>query len=166
MILRVALAVGLLVMVESQASDTAAGSNAQGFLSKYLLSGDDSSKNSFGHHGKFITPNLMHMKHGNGPAALAHHNNPAEHGPAIGDTQHEKDEENAMQKMLAKGNSKTPISLSAIAVGLLSLVAMLGVRIQRGLQPASNLASSGGLGSDMSINTAPGLGQNLLEMKQ
>merc|ERR1719182_8162 len=76
-------------MVEPQASDMAAGSNTQGFLFKHLLSGDDSSKNSFGHHGKFITPNFMHMKHGNGPAALAHHSNPAEHGPAIGDTQHQ-----------------------------------------------------------------------------
>merc|ERR1719375_2680952 len=48
-----------------------------------------------------------------------------------------KEEENAAQKLLANGNN-TPITLSAIGVGLLALVTMLGVRMQRGLRPGLN----------------------------
>merc|ERR1719201_984967 len=42
---------------------------------------------------------------------------------------------------------------------------MLGVRIRRGLQPASVFASSSALGSDMSKKIVPGLGDNIMEMK-
>merc|ERR1719324_459650 len=72
-----------------------------------------------------------------------------------------EEEEKAVQKLFATGNN-TPITLSVIGVGLLALVTMLGVRIRRGLQPASVLASSG---ADMSINMASGLGDNIMEMK-
>merc|ERR1719247_3732896 len=71
------------------------------------------------------------------------------------------EEEKAAQKLFANGNN-TPSTLSAIGVGLLALVMVLGVRIRRGLQPATVLASSG---ADMSINMAPGLGDNIMEMK-
>jgi hypothetical protein len=55
--------------------------------------------------------------------------------------------------------------LSAIGIGLLSLAAMLGVRLQRRLQPATVLASSAGLGPLMPRNTASALGDNAMEMK-
>jgi hypothetical protein len=54
------------------------------------------------------------------------------------------------EEMSASDNS-TPMSLYAIGVGLLSLVTMLGARMRRGMQPANILA--------------PGLGDNLMEMK-
>jgi len=53
----------------------------------------------------------------------------------------DKEEEKAAEKLLANG-SNTPTTLSAIGVGMLALVTMLAVRIQRGLQPATILASS------------------------
>jgi len=53
----------------------------------------------------------------------------------------DKEEEKAAEKLLANG-SNTPTTLSAIGVGLLALVTMLAVRIQRGLRPATMLASS------------------------
>jgi hypothetical protein len=119
MALFVALVAGLLVVAESQASDN-------GFLSN---SGYD----------KFVSPSLNHMKHGNGPAALSHHSNPAEHGPATVGTQY----------------SDMPITMSAIGVGLLALVTMVGFQVRRRLQPAT----------DMSINMASGLNENFMEMK-
>merc|ERR1712072_295749 len=69
-----------------------------------------------------------------------------------------------MGKLLATG-SNNPISLSAIGVGLLSLVTMLGVHLRRRLQPATVLASSGGLALDMPMSTASALGDNVMEMK-
>jgi hypothetical protein len=51
----------------------------------------------------------------------------------------QKQEEKAAEKLLAN-SSNTPITLSAIGVGLLALVAMVGARIRRGLQPATVLA--------------------------
>merc|ERR1719405_348815 len=62
-------------------------------------------------------------------------------------------------------NINYPISLSAIGIGLLSLVTMLVVRLRRGLQPATILASSGGLGLDVPMNTKSALGDNVMEMK-
>merc|ERR1719327_2233950 len=44
-------------------------------------------------------------------------------------------------------SNTTPISLYAIGAGLLSLATMLGLRIRRGLQPATALASSSAQGS-------------------
>merc|ERR1719305_1929861 len=65
-----------------------------------------------------------------------------------------REEKQAAQKLLANNNN-SPISLSAIGIGLLSLVTMLVVRLRRGLQPATILASSGGLGFDMPRNASP-----------
>jgi len=75
-----------------------------------------------------------------------------------------KEEEKAAQKLFANGNY-TPITLSAIGVGVLALVMMLGVRMRRGFSPSTVFANTGALGSDMSENMAPGLDDNLLEMK-
>ena len=52
----------------------------EGFLSK-----SDATKSSMNEYDKFIIASVNRGKHGNGPDALAHHNNPAEHGPAVED---------------------------------------------------------------------------------
>jgi hypothetical protein len=70
----------------------------------------------------------------------------------------------AVQKLVTD-DSSSPITLSAIGIGLLSLATMLGVRLQRGLQPVAIRASSGGLGPLMPMNTASALGDNVMEMK-
>jgi len=101
---------------------------------------------------KFITPNLQHVKHGNGPDALA------------GTSPSDIEEKQAVQKLFGD-YSMSPISLSAIGIGLLSLVMMLGVRLRRELQPAAILANSAGLGPDMPLNTSSALGENAMEMK-
>jgi large subunit ribosomal protein L36 len=59
------------------------------------------------------------VKHGNGPDAFS--------------------QEKAAEKLVANGTN-TPITLSAIGVGFLALATMLGVRIRRGLRPATALA--------------------------
>jgi len=106
---------------------------------------------------KFITPSLNRVKHGNGAEALSTKDvNP----PTIADRQ----EMQAVQKLATNGSSN-PITLSAIGIGLLSLATMLGVRLQRGLQPATIIASSGGLGPLMPMNTASALGDNVMEMQ-
>merc|ERR1719380_332550 len=76
----------------------------------------------------------------------------------------DEEENQVVQKLLANDSYK-PITLSAIGVGLLSLVTMLGVRMRRHLQPATALASSGGLGPVILINTASAPGDNIMEMK-
>merc|ERR1719443_1602621 len=75
------LMAGLLFIAESQASDVADRSTHQGFLSKYVPSGSDTSQSSMSDYGNFITPNFNRVKHGNGLDALSYHNNLAEHGP-------------------------------------------------------------------------------------
>merc|ERR1719484_260511 len=76
-----------------------------------------------------------------------------------------REEAKDVQQLLTNGSAKTPFTLSAIGVGLLSLVAMLGVRIWRGLQSSSVLASSGAFGADMVMIMAPDQGDNVTEMK-
>jgi hypothetical protein len=97
---------------------------------------------------KFITPNFNPVKQGNGPDALSYQNDVAEHDAVT--IIDDKDEEQAAQKLLVN-NSNSPISLAAIGIGLLSLVTMLGVRLWRGLQPATTLAISGGLDNVMEM---------------
>jgi hypothetical protein len=195
----VVLITGLLLIVESQASDVAEHSPHQGFLPKYVPSVSDASQSPMSDYDSFITPNFKHVKHENGPDAVWYHNNPAEHGPfttvddkpvlhpttkvqdsmafmpARGESSinnkdfdpprtTNKEEKQAAQKLLAN-NSHNPTSLSAIGFGLLSLVTMLVVRLRRGLQPATILASSGGLGPDMPMNAKSALGDNVMEMK-
>ena len=64
-------------------------------------------------------------------------------------------EDTYVQKLLSNESSK-PIEFSAIvvAVALLSLAAMVGVRMRRRMQPAIALAGSSGHGNDMSIPLA------------
>merc|ERR1719331_3278816 len=80
--------------------------------------------------------------------------------PTIAD----REEKQALQKLVTNDSSK-PITLAAICIGLLSLAAMLGIRLQRRFQPATVLASSDGLGPLMPMNTASALGDNVMEMK-
>jgi hypothetical protein len=126
----VVLVAGLLLIAESQASDVADRSTAQGFLSKSSMSDYD----------KFITPNLNRVKTAT----------QAQEFDLLKTV--DREEKQAVQKLLAQ-DSSNPISLYAIGVGLLSLVTMLGFRLRRGLQ------------SDMPMNTASALGDNLMEMK-
>merc|ERR1719271_996721 len=75
-----------------------------------------------------------------------------------------REDKQAVQELVTNDSSK-PITLSAIGVGLLSLATMLGIRLRRGLQPSTVLASSGGLGPLIPMNTASALGDNIMEMK-
>ena len=78
------LRVGLLFLVESQASDVADRSTLQGFLSKYMPSGFHVPRSSMSDVDKFITPNLNRVKHGNGAEALSNRNDLAEPVPNLG----------------------------------------------------------------------------------
>merc|ERR1719443_161142 len=150
------LMAGLLLIAESKASDEVDRSALQGFLSKYVPSGSDASKSSTRDYDKFITPKFNRVKHGNVPDALSYFKDLPEHGP--------REESQAVQKLLANG-SNNPTSVFAIGIGLLSLLTMLVVHLRRGMQSAANLASSGGHGLDMPMNTSPSLGDNVMEMK-
>jgi CspA family cold shock protein len=151
------LAVGLLMSAGVQASDmTNMAHVTDGFLSKHM--GSDTSKNYLDDYNMFVTPRFNHMKHVGAPDALSHHNGPTEHGPAT------MEEDRAVQKVFANDNSM-PIGMSAIGVSLLTLAAMLGVRMRRGLQQATAFASTGGHESDMSFALAPAAAGNILELK-
>jgi peptidyl-prolyl cis-trans isomerase C len=117
-----------------------------------LMLGGAQGQSSMRGYDKFITPNLQHFKHGHGPDAFA------------GTSPSDIEEKQAVQKPLAN-DGMNPISLSAIGIGLLSLVTMLGLRLRRGLQPATILASSAGLGPDMHLNTSSAPGNNVMELK-
>jgi large subunit ribosomal protein L9 len=106
-----------------------------------MPSGSDAPRSSLSDYDKFITPNLNRVKHGNGAKDF--------NSPAIADRQ----EMQALQEPVTIGSS-SPITLSAIGIGLLSLAMMLGLRLRRGLQPATALATSGGLGPLIPANTA------------
>merc|ERR1719389_1157019 len=96
---------------------------------------------SSGDFSKFVTPTLKHMKY-------------------KGDLLNTQDfeEEKAVQKIVTN-DSNMPISVAAIGIGLLSLAAMLGFRMRRGLQSATVF------GSDMSVAMAPASGDNFLELE-
>jgi len=104
------LIAGLLLIAESQASDVAKT--------------DPSAVQGF--LSKYMTSPTQRMVIDDKPAL---HSEP----------QIAKEEEKAAEKLLAT-SSNTPITLTAIGVGLLALVAMVGARIRRGLQPATVLA--------------------------
>merc|ERR1719271_2239539 len=74
----------------------------------------------------------------------------------------DKEEDKDVQKLL-NSESNMPVGLSAIGFALLSLAAVVGVRMRRGMQPA--IAISGGHGIDMSTPLAPVSGDNTLDHK-
>merc|ERR1719324_925471 len=124
---------GLLLIAELQANDEADRSTHQSFLSNYVPSGSDASQRSMSDYDNFITPNFNRVKHGNGPDTLSYHNNLAEHGafttvddkPMLHPTT--QVEKHTAQELLANNSNST--SLSAIGIGLLSLVGILVVRL-------------------------------------
>jgi hypothetical protein len=124
-----------LLLVASQASDNTDQSALRGSLSK------------------FITPTFSRVK--NGPAADDMKFTIADDKPQM------QEEKEAVQDLLANDSIK-PITLSAIGIGLLSLATLLGVRMWRGVQQTTVVASSG---ADMPSNSASALGDGLMEMK-
>merc|ERR1719271_765410 len=91
MVLLLALAAGLLVDAESQASDMADRFNTQGFLSQYSFSSGDASKTwktSLDDYNKLIIPNLNHVKFGNRPDVLSYDKTLPEHDLPTRGTQH------------------------------------------------------------------------------
>jgi len=136
------LMAGFFMFAGAHGSDVADRPMHQGFLSQYM--GSDTSKTSLDDYNNFVTPQFNHMKH----------------GPKIVD----KEEQRAVQKVLATDNSMR-IGMSAIGVSLLTLAAMLGVRMRRGQQQATAFASSGGHQSDISIALEPAAASNILELK-
>jgi hypothetical protein len=66
----------------------------------------------------------------------------------------EMEEDKDVQKLLTKESQK-PAGFSAIGVALLSLAAIVGVRMRRGMQQAIAVASSGVHGIDMSLPMEP-----------
>jgi hypothetical protein len=101
---------GLLLFVESQASDVADRSTLQGFLSK-------------SDYDQFITPNVNRMKHGNELGASPF---------TVVD-----DKPMLQSSTQVVNNSNDPISLSIFSIGLVSFVTMLGLSLWRALQPAT-----------------------------
>jgi len=151
------LVAALLMFAGAQASDMEERSTHQRFLSKY---GSDAPMASHGDYNKFLLHQVNRMKHGGEPGALSHHNGPAEHGPAMDDSQ----AVGANEKMLSNYSS-TPLGISAIAVSLLTLAAMLGVRMRRGLHQATGFSTSGGHESDMSISLSSLSEDDIVELK-
>merc|ERR1719352_1312860 len=160
MVQLVVLVAGLLLLEEAEASDVADRSN---FLSKYVPFGSDASKSSMNNYDKLITPNLNRVTHGNALGAstvmASTRGEPSIsikdfHSPKIAD----REDKQGAQKLLAN-DSYNPVALSAVGIGLILLMTMLGVRLRRGLQP------TGGLGLDMPMNTVSALGDNVMEMK-
>jgi hypothetical protein len=182
MALLVTFVAGLLVVAEAQASGMADRINPQGFLSKYLHFGTTASRTSFGDYSKFVIPSRRHIKHG--ADAISHRNDLIEQArvqnsmvfasareqssigpkdlelPKIAD----KVEEQAAQKLFATGNKNMPIALFAIGAGVFTLVAMLGILMRRGLEPTV-FASNTSVESNVSVDIAPGLGGDIMEMK-
>jgi hypothetical protein len=76
----------------------------------------------------------------------------------------DKDEDKDAQELFTNVSNKH-IGLSAIGVALLSVAAMVGVRMRRGIQPPIALTSSGGHGIDMSRPMAPVSVDNTLKLK-
>jgi hypothetical protein len=74
----------------------------------------------------------------------------------------DREEKQTVQKLLDI-DSSNPLALSAISIGLLTLVMMLGVRLWRRLQPPTIHASGGGLGPEMPMIAAPALGDIVME---
>ena len=57
------------------------------------------------------------------------------------------------------------MGLLAIGVSVLSLAAMLGARMRRGMRSAAAFASSSGHVPDMPVSLVPTLNENILELK-
>merc|ERR1719247_1640369 len=76
----------------------------------------------------------------------------------------DKDEDQDVQKLFTNASNK-PIGLCAMGAALLSLAAILGVRVRRGMRPSIAIASSDGHGIDMSIPRAAVSVDNILDLE-
>jgi len=171
MALRIARLAGVLMFSNVQASDIADGSTIHGFLSKYMPLRSESSKSFIGDKGKFMAHHLNRMEHGGRPEALSDQYGLVEGASVpvdnfkpqkIADDKEDTD----VQKLLSNESNKLiGFSASAVAVALLSLAMMVGVRMRRGMQPAIALAGSSGHGNDMSIPLTTLSADNTLDFK-
>jgi len=137
----------------------------------------ESSKSSIGDKGKFMAHHLNNMEHGGRSEASMDHDDPAEettgvssHADGTWDSvgviaEASVDSEDKDVNKLFTHASNKHIGLSAIGIALLSLAAMLGVRMRRGMETAIDLASSSGHGIDMSRPLAPLSVDNISELK-
>merc|ERR1719262_728835 len=133
----VGLMTGLLMIVESRESDIADRTKFQGFLPKRVSFESDAAQAALNDYDKFITPNLEHLKQGNGFDALspvqtaAHTQDSMAFTSAKGQPMlmmsakdfkppkiADKDEERAAQKLLYNGNDN---HTSWFAIGVSSL---------------------------------------------
>lgn len=165
MALLAVLAAGLLMVAQSEASDLVDRSELRGFLSKYVggVAASRMGESSF--------PTLQHQNlHTPAHPQDSMSFSSTREEPLIDTKDFDlqkitgKREENAMQELLSNDNSR-PITLSAIGIGFLTMVAMLVTRIRNRMQPALVLASSAAFESDMSMNLVPGMDGNIMEMK-
>jgi uncharacterized protein YerC len=76
----------------------------------------------------------------------------------------EKEDKKALRKPLANP-SKVSMGLLAIGVSVLSLAAMLGARMRRGMRSAAVFASSSSHVADIPISVAQTSNENILELK-
>jgi len=86
-------------------------------------------------------------------SALPHHKSPAKHGLSASAV-----EEQSVQKVVAS-DSSMGFGMPAIGISLVTLAAMLGFRMRRGLQQATTIES------DMSTAFAIDASDNILELK-
>jgi ribosomal protein L10 len=100
----------------------------------------ETSESFHGDNGKFMAHHLNRMEHGGRPEALSDHYGVVEDASAP-----------VADNKLLSNESSNPVGFSAIAVAMLSLAAMVGVRMRRRMQPAIALAGSSSMyGIDMS----------------
>jgi hypothetical protein len=115
----------------------------------------ESTKTTIGDNGKFMVHHLNHVERGARPEALSDHYGLADDSSVTVVSSH------------PDGNldGTKPMGFSAIGIALLSLAAMVGVRMRRGMQSAVAFASSDGHGTDMSIPMATVPSDNSWDLK-
>jgi len=142
-----ALAVGMLMLRGALAGDSAEQSEQQGFLSKYITMVDKPAHQA--RSGFFTSARAEPLR-----------NNMGFDTPKIIEQEEEKD----MHKLLTD-NDNMPTGLYAMGIALLTLVAFLGVRMRRAMNPTITLASNGAHVSNMSLPISPLSGDHNMELK-
>jgi len=109
--------------------------------------GDVADRSTLGDQGKFMAYHLNRMERGGRPEASSDHYGLVEDTSAPVGSPHRDGK-------LKGGGVDRPFTTIGVAVALLSLAAMLGVRMRRRMQPAIALGGSSGYGIDMSTPLA------------
>jgi len=122
-------------------------SQQQGFLSKYITMVDKPAHQA--RSGFFTSARAEPLR-----------NNMGFDTPKIIEQEEEKD----MHKLLTD-NDNMPTGLYAMGIALLTLVAFLGVRMRRAMNPTITLASNGAHVSNMSLPISPLSGDHNMELK-